>query len=117
MGIGFAEAVLLICPLLGIAAALSGWLHGTVLSTSRLSLLAGVVLAWVGVISAQPGADLVVLVVELALLLTLFSDGLVTERELLGTHWRPPARALLVTRDGAARQVTVRLGDLPAAQS
>jgi NhaP-type Na+/H+ or K+/H+ antiporter len=61
-----------------------------------LSLLAGVVLAWTGVISARPGAQLVVLVVELALLLTLFSHGLVTERELLRTHWRPPARALVI---------------------
>jgi NhaP-type Na+/H+ or K+/H+ antiporter len=96
MGIGFADAVLLIGLLLGAAAALSGWLHGTVLSTSVLSLSAGVVLAWTGVISARPGAELVVLVVELALLLTLFSDGLVAERELLQTHWRPPARALVV---------------------
>jgi NhaP-type Na+/H+ or K+/H+ antiporter len=96
MSIGFAEALLLIGLLLGTAAALSGWLHGTVLSTSVLSLLAGIVLAWTGVLSARPGAELVVLVVELALLLTLFSDGLVAERELLQTHWRPPARALVI---------------------
>jgi NhaP-type Na+/H+ or K+/H+ antiporter len=96
MDIGFPEALLLIGLLLGTAAALSGWLHGTVLSTSALSLLAGVVLASTGVIGARPGAELVVLVVELALLITLFSDGLVVERELLRTHWGPPARALLL---------------------
>jgi NhaP-type Na+/H+ or K+/H+ antiporter len=96
MGIGFADAVLLLGLLLVAAAALSGWLHGTVLSISVLSLGAGIVLARAGVISAQPGAELVVFVVELALLLTLFSDGLVTEQELLRTHWGPPARALIV---------------------
>ena len=33
--------------------------------------------------------------IELALILTLISDGLVVERELLGRHWGPPARALV----------------------
>ncbi|HKI92747.1 MAG TPA: cation:proton antiporter [Gaiellaceae bacterium] len=96
MGIEFPDAVLLIGVLLGTTAALSGWLHGTVLSTSVLSLLAGIVLAATGVISVSPGEELVVVVVELALLLTLFSDGLVAERELLRIHWRPPVRALVV---------------------
>ena len=35
-------------------------------------------------------------VVELALILTLFSDGLLVERELLGRHWGPAARALVL---------------------
>ena len=30
------------------------------------------------------------------MILTLFSDGLVVERELLGKHWGPPARALII---------------------
>jgi NhaP-type Na+/H+ or K+/H+ antiporter len=96
VGIEFAEALLVIGLLMGTVAALSGWLHGTVLSASVLSLLAGVVLAWVGVIDLEPGNDTIVLVVELALLLTLFSDGLVIEHELLRTHWGPPTRALVI---------------------
>ena len=96
MDIGFAEALLLLGLLLVFAAALSGWLHGTVLSISVLSVVAGVTLAWTGVVEADPGAEIVVLVVELALILTLFSDGLFVEDELLRAHWGPPARALVV---------------------
>jgi NhaP-type Na+/H+ or K+/H+ antiporter len=96
MGIEFAEAVLLLGLLLGTVAALSGWLHGTVLSASVLSLAAGAALAAVGVIDVEPDAELVLLTVELALLLTLFADGLVIEHELLRTHWGPPARALVL---------------------
>ena len=96
MDIGFAEALLLLGLLLVIAAALSGWLHGTVLSISVLSVVAGVTLALTGVVEADPGAGLVLLLVELALILTLFSDGLFVEGELLRAHWGPPARALVV---------------------
>jgi sodium/hydrogen antiporter len=96
MDIGFAEALLLLGLLLVIAAALSGWLHGTVLSISVLSVVAGVTLALTGVVEADPGAELIVLLVELALILTLFSDGLFVEGELLRAHWGPPARALVV---------------------
>jgi NhaP-type Na+/H+ or K+/H+ antiporter len=94
--IGFAEALLLLGLLLSVAAALSGWLHGTVLSISVLSVVAGLALAGVGIVSADPGAEIVVLVVELALILTLFSDGLFVEHELLRLHAGPPARALVV---------------------
>ncbi|HEU4449056.1 MAG TPA: cation:proton antiporter [Gaiellaceae bacterium] len=96
MDIGFAEALLILGLLLASAAALSGWLHGTVLSISVLSVVAGVGLALLDVVSANPGAELVVLVVELALILTLFSDGLLVESELLRAHWGPPARALVI---------------------
>src|ERR671915_154768 len=96
MDIGFAEALLLLGLLLVIAAALSGWLHGTVLSISVLSVVAGVALALTGIVEADPGAELIVLLVELALILTLFSDGLFVEGELLRAHWGPPARALVV---------------------
>jgi sodium/hydrogen antiporter len=96
MDIGFAEALLLLGLLLFIAAALSGWLHGTVLSISVLSVVAGVTLALTGVVEADPGAEIIVLLVELALILTLFSDGLFVEGELLRAHWGPPARALVV---------------------
>lgn len=96
MTIGFAEALLLLGLLLGIGAALSGWLHGTVLSISVLSVAAGITLAAAGVVSVRPRDELTVVIVELALVLTLFSDGLVVEREVLRREWRPPARALVL---------------------
>ncbi len=76
MDIGFGEALLILGLLLSTAAALSGWLHGTVLSISVLSVVAGITLAFAGVVTADPGAEIVVILVELALILTLFSDGL-----------------------------------------
>lgn len=96
MDIGFAEALLILGLLLSAAAALSGWLHGTVLSISVLSVAAGVGLALLDVVEADPGAQVVVLLVQLALILTLFSDGLLVESELLRAHWGPPARALVI---------------------
>lgn len=96
MDIGFAEALLILGLLLSAAAALSGWLHGTVLSISVLSVAAGVGLALVDVVNANPGAQIVILLVELALIVTLFSDGLLVESELIREHWGPPARALVI---------------------
>jgi len=94
--LGFPEALLVLGLLLTLAAALSGWLHGTVLSISVLSVVAGVGLALLGVVEADPHAEIVVFLVELALILTLFADGLFVESELLREHWGPPARALVV---------------------
>lgn len=96
MEIGFPEALLILGTLLISAAGLSGWLHGTVLSISVLSVLAGIGLSLLDVISIEPGATTVVLLVEIALVLTLFSDGLLVEDELLKKHWAPPARALVI---------------------
>ena len=96
MGIGFPEALLVLGVLLGVVAALSGWLQGVVLSTSVLSLATGVGLALAGVLEPSPTSEVVVLAVELALILTLFADGLVVERELLVSHWTPAARALVI---------------------
>jgi NhaP-type Na+/H+ or K+/H+ antiporter len=67
-----------------------------VLSISVVSVAVGLALAWSGVISVTPGAESVVVVVEAALILTLFADGLVVERELLREHWTPAALALVV---------------------
>jgi NhaP-type Na+/H+ or K+/H+ antiporter len=94
--ISFSLAVLVVGSLLLIAAALSGWLRGTILSISVLSVGAGVVLAELDVIQVDPRAHTVLYVIELALILTLFSDGLVVEEELLVTHWTPTALALVV---------------------
>lgn len=94
MDIGFPEALLLLGLVLAAASGLSGLMHGTVLSISVLSVVAGIGLSLAGVISVQPGAEVVLITVQLALLLTLFSDGLVVENELLQSVWRAPARAL-----------------------
>jgi NhaP-type Na+/H+ or K+/H+ antiporter len=96
MGIGFPEALLVLGLLLGLVAALSGWLQSTVLSTSVLSLATGVGLALAGVLDPSPGSEAVVIAVELALVLTLFADGLAVEGELLVRHWTPAARALVL---------------------
>jgi NhaP-type Na+/H+ or K+/H+ antiporter len=94
--IGFAEALLVVGVILTTTAALSGWLHGTVLSISVLSVLAGMALSFADILEVAPDAAIVLFVVELALILTLFSDGLLVERELLAQAWRPPARALAI---------------------
>jgi NhaP-type Na+/H+ or K+/H+ antiporter len=94
--LGFAEALLILGALLALTASLSGWLHGTVLSISVLSVGAGVVLALLDVVEADPGSEVVLFLVELALILTLFSDGLFVEAELLRRHWGPTARALVL---------------------
>src|ERR687892_1730473 len=96
MEIGFAEAVLILGLILALTAFLSGLFHGTVLSISVLSVAAGLVLASLGVLEVDSRASIVVFLVELALLLTLFSDGLYAERELLRDEWHAPARALVI---------------------
>ncbi len=96
MDLGFAEALLILGLLLAVAAALSGWLHGTVLSISVLSLGAGIVLALLDVVEVSPGSTVLLYLVELALILTLFSDGMLVESELLRAHWSPLARALVL---------------------
>ncbi len=96
MKIGFAEALTVVGLLLIGAATASGLVQRTVLSISVLSVAAGVVLDLAGVVTVDPGAPSLVLVVELVLLVTLFSDGLLVEREFLREHWRAPARALVL---------------------
>ena len=96
MDVSFELALLVVGALLLAAAALSGWLKGTVLSISVLSVAAGVVLAELDVVSVDPAEKSVLYVVELALVLTLFADGLVVEDELLRERWGPAALALVV---------------------
>jgi NhaP-type Na+/H+ or K+/H+ antiporter len=96
MDIGFGEAVLLFGGLLTVVAALSGVMRGTVLSASVLSVALGILLAAVGVVHVDPRDDSIVELVELALILTLFSDGMFVERELLRRHWSPVARSLVI---------------------
>jgi NhaP-type Na+/H+ or K+/H+ antiporter len=94
--IGFGEALLIVGLLLAVAAALSGLMRGTVLSISVLSVSLGIALALLDVVSVDVRNEGVVELVELALILTLISDGLVVERELLVVHWSPPTRAIAV---------------------
>jgi sodium/hydrogen antiporter len=96
MGIGFGEAVLLFGGLLALVGALSGVIRGTVLSASVLSVALGIVLAATDVVSVDATGESIVELVELALILTLFSDGMFVERELLRRHWSPVARALVI---------------------
>jgi len=96
MSITFAEALLLFGGLLTIVAALSGVMKGTVLSASVLSVVLGFALALAGVVDVDATDEAVVELVELALILTLFSDGMFVERELLRSHWGPTARALVI---------------------
>lgn len=95
MSFGFSEALLMLGGMLAVAAALSGWLRASVLNVSVLAVAAGIALAGLDVVSVDPGSGTVEHAVELALILTLFADGLLVERELLGRHWGPAARALI----------------------
>jgi sodium/hydrogen antiporter len=96
MDIGFGEALLLFGALLAVAAALSGVMRGTVLSISVLSVSLGIILAAAGVVEVDEDDEAVVQLIELALILTLFSDGMFVERELLRRHWSPVARSLIL---------------------
>ena len=96
MDIGFGEALLLFGGLLAIVAALSGLIRGTVLSASVLSVALGIGLAAAGVVHVDATDQSIVELIELALVLTLFSDGMFVERELLRRHWSPVARALII---------------------
>jgi sodium/hydrogen antiporter len=96
MDLGFGEAVLVLGALLAVAAALSGVMRGTVLSTSILAVALGISLAEAGVVSVEANATGIVDVIEIALILTLFSDGLFVERELLRVHWGPVTRAIVI---------------------
>lgn len=96
MTLDFAQALLVFGALLAVVAALSGVMKGTVLSASVLSVALGFGLAVAGVVEVDATDKAVVELVELALILTLFSDGMFVERELLRSHWGPVARALVI---------------------
>jgi len=109
MDIGFGDAILLFGALLTVVAALSGLMRGTVLSASVLSVALGILLAAVGAVSVDATDHSIVELIELALVLTLFSDGMFVERELLRRHWSPVARALVI-----AMPITMALVGLAA---
>lgn len=96
MSLDFSESLLVLGALVAAAAALSGLFRGSILNASVLAVAAGIGLAAVDAVSVDSGSETVRHAIELALILTLFSDGLFVERELLGRHWGPPARALII---------------------
>jgi NhaP-type Na+/H+ or K+/H+ antiporter len=96
MDVSFGEALLFSGALLAVGAALSGLMRGTVLSISVLSVAVGLILAEADVIHVQAEDTAVVNLFLLALIVTLFSDGLFVERELLVMHWGPVVRALAI---------------------
>jgi NhaP-type Na+/H+ or K+/H+ antiporter len=121
MDLSFGEALLIFGSLLAVVAALSGLMRGTVLSASVLSIVLGIVLAELDLVSVDVGDTGVVELIELALILTLVSDGLLVDRELLGRHWGPPARALVfampITLLLLALGAKLLFGDLTWAES
>jgi NhaP-type Na+/H+ or K+/H+ antiporter len=94
--LSFGAALLIFGALLTVVAALSGVMRGTVLSASVLSVALGIFLAAVGIVHVDPGNEAIVELIELALVLTLFSDGMFVERELLREHWSAVTRALAI---------------------
>lgn len=105
--VGFPEIVLTVGLLLIVISGLSGLAHGTVLSVSVLSVAAGMLLHAVGVLDVNPRDGSVVAIVELALIFTLFSDGLVVERELLVRNIGPTARALILAMPATMALIAV----------
>jgi len=96
MSVSFAEGLTIVGALLLGASAVSGLTRRTVLSTAVLAVAAGILLALTGVVELSPRDEGLVVLVELVLLLTLFSDGLLVEEGLLRRHWHPAARALVL---------------------
>lgn len=96
MDVDFNVAIALVGALLLVTSGLSGWLLGNVLSITVLAVGAGAALALANVIVVEPDSPGLVEVVELALVLTLFTDGLTVEQELLRERWRDPVRALVI---------------------
>jgi NhaP-type Na+/H+ or K+/H+ antiporter len=94
--LSFGATLLVFGALLAIVAALSGVMRGTVLSASVLSLALGIVLAATGLLHVDPKSPGIVELIELALALTLFSDGMFVERELLRSNRGPVIRALAI---------------------
>ncbi|MGO1384371.1 MAG: cation:proton antiporter domain-containing protein, partial [Arachnia sp.] len=92
--------MLLLCfaGLLLIAALVSNRADRTILSTSVLFLMGGILLGSgaLGVIDISPEDDTVGLLAELALFAVLFTDGMKAGWRDLRSAWRLPGRALLL---------------------
>jgi sodium/hydrogen antiporter len=96
MDLSFGATLLILGCLLAVVAGLSGVIRATVLSASVLSIGLGIALAAFGVVDVDPRSPAIVELIELALVLTLFSDGMFVERELLRRHRGAVLRTLVV---------------------
>lgn len=96
MNLDFSQVTAILGLLLIGAATLSGVSSRSVLSVTVLSLAAGVLLAAFGAVEIEPDSEWLVVLIELVLLLTLFTDGMTVESELVKKHWHPAARALVI---------------------
>jgi sodium/hydrogen antiporter len=97
MSIGFAAALALFGGVVAVLSGLSGYLRDKPVGVPVLAVVLGLVLGCAGVLDITPGSVVVLWVVELTLLVTLFADGLVVERDLFRRHWHAPFRALALT--------------------
>lgn len=97
VSLGFAAALVLFGLALVGLSGVSGWLRRGPVAVSTVGVVVGLALGYGGVLVPDPRRELVRRLVELTLLLVLFTDGLVVERDLFVSHWRAPARALLLT--------------------
>ena len=107
MDLAFPEIVLVVGLLLLVASGLSGLAHGTVVSLSVLAVAAGMGMDAVGLVDINPTDSAVVALIELALIFTLFSDGLIVERELLMGHKGPTVRALIFAMPATAALIAL----------
>lgn len=96
MQIPFHVAVACLGGLLVVSALVSGLSGRSVLSVAVLATGAGALLAGTGVLDVDPRAHVVIAVVEVVLVVTLFSDGLLVEDDVVRQRWRTPARALAI---------------------
>lgn len=87
MSISFAQALLVFGILLAATSILSGWIRETVFSVSALALVAGIGLAQIGVLQVSPSSDYLIELIELALILTLLSDGMRVEQAHISKNW------------------------------
>ena len=95
MSLGFSESLLLLGAIAAVAAALSEAPRQRP-ERLRARRRRGDLARGADVVTVDAGSDIVEHSIELALILTLFSDGLVVERELLARHRGPAARALII---------------------
>ncbi|MEU8344317.1 cation:proton antiporter [Spirillospora sp. NPDC048832] len=88
--------LLAFAALLLLAVLVSNLAHRTVLSTAALFLVGGFLLGdgVTGLVSLQPGDELVSALAELALFAVLFTDGMHAGWDDLRSAWRLPGRAL-----------------------
>ncbi len=107
MTVELPEVVLTVGLLLLVVAGLSGLARGTILSVSIVSVAAGMLLDGLDVVQIGPRDESVVAIIELALVFTLFSDGLVVERELLVGNRASAARALVLAMPATIAIVAV----------